>query len=164
MKVRSPIIADLVTYPCNDWLSPYQGLSTDRFSWHSPLILPIILVLSSIVWCCIFYAWIHQHINQLMFISTDASHLNQVFTRRNEPFSLESVVEISPFSHEIHCFLTYNSKRRILWKKRRIQPRGSRENSPLSSEIPRFSYKRRKTEIFIDKTGNSTTQIVRSTE
>ena len=40
-----------------------------------------------------------------MFISTDSSHLNQVFTRRNEPFSLESVVEILRFLMKFTVFL-----------------------------------------------------------
>ena len=142
-----------VTYPWSNWLSPYHGLSTDRFSRHSPLLLPIILVLSSIVWCCIFYAWIHQHINQLMLISTDLSPLRQVFTRRNEPFSQESVVEILRFLMKFTVFLrtTQNGE---FYEKRRIQSWSSRENSSLSSEIIRFSYIRRKTEYLNDKTEN----------
>ena len=113
MKDQSPIIADLVNNPWNVWLSPYQGLSTNRFSWYSPLMLVLVSIL--VVLCCIIYAWIHQQIYQLMFISTDSSHLNQVFTRRNEPFNLESVVEILRFLMKFTVFVYY-SKRRILWK------------------------------------------------
>ena len=161
MKDQSPIIADLVNNPWNVWLSPYQGLSTDRFSWYSPLMLVLVSIL--VVLCCIIYAWIHQQIYQLMFISTDSSHLNQVFTRRNEPFSLESVVEILRFLMKFTVFCI-RLKTENFMKKRRIQPRGRRENSPLSSWILRFFINDKKREIFIDKTENFTTEIVRSTK
>ena len=161
MKDQSPIIADLVNNPWNVWLSPYQGLSTDRFSWYSPLMLVLVSIL--VVLCCITYAWIHQRIYQLMFIATDSSHLNQVFTRRNEPFNLESVVEILRFLMKFTVFCI-RLKTENFMKKRRIQPRGRREKFSAFQLNSPFFYKRQKTEIFIDKTENFTTQIVRSTE
>ena len=40
-----------------------------------------------------------------MFITPDSSHLSQMFTRRNEPFSLELVVKILRFLMKFTVFL-----------------------------------------------------------